>query len=332
MLRKTKSTLPTPAGINIITVGLSPCWDITCRAPGLNWSCHQKLTSQTSQPAGKALNVSRALAHREIPSTAAGLWGRADYPQMRQNLKSLAPLLNLCMTTAPGSTRQNITLIDTSRCREMHLRAPALLLNRKSLRQLHNQLTKIITPNCFCVFSGSIPHNENFPHVIELIESCRDLGARLVIDSSGPALHKIVALGGIYLIKPNLEELNELLGRSIPDKPAALAGAARSFTSQVQTILISRGPKGALVVTKNSAWRARCPLAANSAVPTAISTVGCGDHLLAGFLRGKYLNLSLKKSLESALQSATAHAWGLNNRHDFQQINQKIKIELNAIK
>jgi len=268
----------------------------------------------------------------KIPSAAAGLWGRTDYPQMRQDLKSLAPLLNLHMTTATGSTRQNITLIDTSRRREMHLRAPAHLLNRKSLRQLRTDLIKIITPNCFCVFSGSIPHDQNFPHVIELIESCRDLGARLVIDSSSLALRKIVELGGIYLIKPNLEELNELLSRSIPDQPAALAEAARSFTTQTQTILISRGLKGALAVTKNSAWRACCPLAANPTGSTALSTVGCGDHLLAGFLRGKHLNLSLKKSLQSALQTATAHAWGLNHQSDGQKITQKIKIELKAIK
>ena len=46
----------------IITVGICPCWDITCYVDGVEWGDHKKITSQTFVPAGKALNISRALA------------------------------------------------------------------------------------------------------------------------------------------------------------------------------------------------------------------------------------------------------------------------------
>ena len=59
---------------SIITVGLSPAWDITCRGKNLNWGGHENIDEQTITPAGKALNVSKALAWMGRESIAAGLW------------------------------------------------------------------------------------------------------------------------------------------------------------------------------------------------------------------------------------------------------------------
>ena len=65
-------------GKKIITVGLAPAWDIQCRGQGLDWGCHAQIDEQDVRPAGKALNVSRALAWLGRSSVAAGLWGRED--------------------------------------------------------------------------------------------------------------------------------------------------------------------------------------------------------------------------------------------------------------
>ncbi len=46
----------------IITIGLSPAWDIRCRGAGLDWGRHVEIDEQVVRPAGKALNVSDALA------------------------------------------------------------------------------------------------------------------------------------------------------------------------------------------------------------------------------------------------------------------------------
>ena len=47
---------------NIITVGLAPAWDLICQGSHLNWGEHPVLDNQQWVAAGKALNVSRALA------------------------------------------------------------------------------------------------------------------------------------------------------------------------------------------------------------------------------------------------------------------------------
>ena len=100
---------------SIITVGLSPAWDIACRGQNLVWGRHENIDEQSIISAGKALNVSKALAWMGQESIAAGLWGRNDYQQMQKAVKYLWPLIKVKMTTTSGSTRQNITIVDTAK-------------------------------------------------------------------------------------------------------------------------------------------------------------------------------------------------------------------------
>ena len=85
-------------GGKIITVGLCPAWDIVCKGRGLDWGQHQMVNSTRCQPAGKALNISRALAWMGMETIAAGLWGQQDMEQMLKNMRPLLaglPLLFL---------------------------------------------------------------------------------------------------------------------------------------------------------------------------------------------------------------------------------------------
>jgi len=109
-----------------------------------------------------------------------------------------------------------------------------------------------------CVFAGTVPEGKLLISIIRIMESCASRGARIVLDTSGPALRQIVDTGQVWLIKPNVEELCELAGRTIRDEPAALAAAARKLLDRIEMVLISRGAKGTLLVTEQSVWQARC--------------------------------------------------------------------------
>src|SRR5512133_2094836 len=82
-----------------------------------------------------------------------------------------------------------------------------------------------------------------------MVRACRAKGAKIVVDSYGPGLSAIVHLGGLWAIKPNVEELAELLGRSIGDRPEEIIRAARTLTDRVDLILVSRGRHGVIAVT-----------------------------------------------------------------------------------
>ncbi len=290
---------------SIITVGLSPAWDITCRGRNIDWGRHEHIEDQTIRPAGKALNVSKALAWMGQRNVAAGLWGCEGYPQMLAAVRTSWPLIDVKLTCVAGGTRQNVTIVDTAHNREMHLRSESRLASPKTLKKLQADLEKMVRKGSFCVFAGTTPDAGLVDDVIRIIKSCADRGAKIVLDTSGRPLKQIVDTGAVWLIKPNVKELCELSGQKIKDGPASLAAAGRKLLDRVEIVLISRGRKGSIVVTKQGIWQGRCVTRGRIS-----STVGCGDYLLAGFLKDFRGKSDPCSALKTAIKVATAKAWG----------------------
>lgn len=310
----------------IVTVGLSPAWDIICRGRGLDWGVHEYIDEQTIRPAGKALNVSKALAWMGQKNIAAGLWGRNDYKQMLSAVQSLWPLIKVKMTPALGSTRQNVTVLDTANSRDMHLRKRSKLASRAVLKRLKIDLQAMVDNKSFCVFAGAMPVDELLDDIIRIVIGCHRQGARIVLDTSGAALRKIVNTGKVWLIKPNVSELRELLGGHVRDNPASLAKAGRKLLDKVEIVLISRGIEGAIVISRDGAWQGRC-----IARRKTLSTVGCGDYLLAGFIKGLKDNFDVDSALQTAIKVATARAWGWIESKSWPQAQRQIKVETKGL-
>ncbi|MHC4791590.1 MAG: PfkB family carbohydrate kinase, partial [Planctomycetota bacterium] len=169
-----------------------------------------------------------------------------------------------------------------------------------------------------------------------IIESCRGRGAKIVVDTCGEALKQILETGAAWLIKPNVEELRELLGERITDTPSALVRAGRKLLDKVEVLLISRGQKGSVVITKDGAWQGRCV-----GRRRVLSTVGCGDFLLAGFLKGLSPvrskssasngvkdNFEAGSALGTAIKVATARAWAWTDKMSWLDVQSKIKVRV----
>jgi 1-phosphofructokinase len=311
---------------SIITVGLSPAWDITCRGQNIDWGRHEYIDKQTIRPAGKALNVSKALAWMGQKSVAAGLWGRDDYAQMLAAVRASWPLIDVKFTRVTGGTRQNVTVVDTTHHREMHLRNKSPLASSKALSRLRADLEKIVRKDSLCVFAGTMPEGELLDGLIRIIKSCADQGAEIVLDTSGRPLKRVVDTGVVRLTKPNVSELCELLGRHVQDVPASLAAAGRRLLDRVEIVLISRGKKGALVVTKYGIWQGRCVGRGKVA-----STVGCGDYLLAGFLRAFRDKPDPRSALSNAIKIATAKARGWTESKSPANMLREIKVTVKRV-
>lgn len=289
----------------IITVGLAPAWDITCRGRDLDWGRHATIDDQRVQPAGKALNVSCALAWMGVESVATGLWGHEDHGEMQAAMARQSGAIRICTSVVPGRTRRNITVVDTFRRRELHLRDASSLASADSIRTLRADLQGLVRPSDICVFAGAMPTGELLGPTVDLVRTCRRLGARVAADSHGPVLKAVTDAALAWMIAPNVEELGELLGVKIDDAPRALYAAGRALLAKVEMALISRGGQGALLVTRDGAWSGRA-----TGRREVLSTVGCGDYLLAGFLAGLRRTNDPPTALASGLKAATARAWG----------------------
>jgi fructose-1-phosphate kinase PfkB-like protein len=331
---------------------------MVCQLDGVDWGQHKVISSASSRPAGKALNISRALAWMGTKSIAAGLWGREDYEQMAKAMQSLKSSVKVKMTAVEGSTRRNITVVDTVNNREMHLRAVSQLASKKALRKLEADLQATVnrlrraqsSRNSVCVFAGAMLEKQLLGDVVRIISCCRWSGVKIAVDTSWDALREIVNSASIWLIKPNVEELRELLGEQIRDNAADLAKAGRKLLDRVEVVLISRGKKGAIVVTKKGMWQGQActPPTFLPAAPTRVgrrggrrkqegwcagrrrvlSTVGCGDYLLAGFLKGLKDKSDVGFALKTAIKVATARAWGWAEKMAWEDAEKSIEVSL----
>jgi len=156
--------------------------------------------------------------------------------------------------------------------------------------------------------------------VVALVGAVRAAGARIAVDTHGPTLKRLVDAGLLWLIAPNVEELAGLLGREIEDTPSALAAAGRMLLNRVELVLISRGAKGAVLVTGSGAWEGR-----SETQGQVVSTVGCGDYLLAGFLAGLDGAGDPHAAVKTGLKVAAARAWGWTETKTWPEANRMME-------
>lgn len=150
------------------------------------------------------------------------------------------------------------------------------------------------------VASGSLPPGVPADFYARLARLCRARGARMVLDTSGPALAAALA-EGVYLFKPNLKELAELAGRPL-ETAEQWKGAARQLITdgKAQVVALTLGHLGALLVTRDAMWSAP-PL--DVAVSSA---VGAGDSFVGALVWGLQQGQPLEQAFGWGIAAGTA--------------------------
>jgi 1-phosphofructokinase len=288
----------------IITVTANPSVDVTLELESFEMGEVNRALRSQKDPAGKGINVSRALAKNGIQTSAVfpsdaitGQWvmGALD-----------AAGIPTVTTPIHEEIRQNITLVDAAG-NTTKINAAGPLLSEIEQAELLGAITSALeTRPAWLVAAGSLPLGLDGSFYVHLGELAHAKGVRFAVDTSGAALATIAHSGVADLMKPNHEELEELAGRSLPT-----VGDVEEFTrtllaDDAAAIVVSLGENGALLITAHSTiW------AGHTAV-VADSTVGAGDSTLAGYLaadvRVRAENLSPAEA--DVLRISNAVAWG----------------------
>ncbi len=291
--------------MSLLTIALNPAIDRVLECPDFHIGGHQQVREIARLAAGKAPNVSRALAQLGSDSIATGFIGTHEVEFFHNQLLECGPGRILChFIEVGGKTRENITILDSQRHIETHLRNRGFTIVEAEIDLLEKKLTHDLRPGDTAIFSGSLCEGITPQRYAQIVQHARAAGALLAVDASGPALAELVK-HKLWLIKPNLAELAELLGTALTNDPIAIAAKARPLLHKVDHILISRGPDGALLLNQNGLWSASAP---PDPADTVVRTVGCGDHLLAGFIAEFAAGSNLESALRTAVALATARA------------------------
>ncbi|MDQ1121906.1 1-phosphofructokinase family hexose kinase [Microbacterium trichothecenolyticum] len=241
----------------------------------------QRALSSREDAGGKGVNVARVV-------TAAGVPARAVVPvnahdPYRMLLEDTGIALDL--VDVEGRARANLTITDPEG-ETTKLNLPGAHLSAEEATALTEGVVAAAEGATWLVLAGSLPPGVPETFYADLIHAVRarwGAAAPLVaVDASGPALDAVVASAHPDLIKPNHEELAELVGEDASDDTDVLAEAARRaqalVPASVASALVTLGADGALLFTADGAWRGRAPKI------QVASTVGAGDSSLAGYL------------------------------------------------
>ncbi len=132
----------------------------------------------------------------------------------------------------------------------------------------------------YLVLSGSLAPGLPSDAYRQIARDVKPRGTRVVVDTSGAALHWVLE-EGVHLVTPNRRELEHLLGRRASDAREEEALAADLVESgRAEMVAVTLGPRGALLVTGDRCLRLPAPEVAT------VSTVGAGDSFTAAMTLG----------------------------------------------
>ena len=265
-----------------VTVTLNPAIDRTIAMPGFTIGTVNRGEEVSSLPGGKGVNVASALADYGIGVAVTGFLGGDNAASFEELFKRKK--IEDYFVRIPGLTRTGIKIIDPVTRETTDLNLPGLTPAPAGLEALMQRLDNLDAG--YFVLAGSLPPGVDPAIYGDLTGRLHARGKKVVLDASGEALrHAIEAKP--YLIKPNIHELEALLGESLPDYQAVIKAARRFIERGMGMVVVSMGGKGACFVTADMAVIARPP-----AVEVK-STVGAGDAMVAGIVAGLLAEMPL---------------------------------------
>jgi 6-phosphofructokinase 2 len=285
----------------IVTLTMNPALDIATSTDRVEPTHKLRCAPPRYDPGGGGINVARAVHALGGDAVAVFPVGGPAGEMIRHLLdQEGVPRQPIAIA---GFTRESLAVEDRGTGQQFRFILPGPEVSEADQERCLDQLSVVAEEATYIVASGSLPLGVSEDFYTRVAGLAQRLGKRLVLDTSGVALKR--AGQGIYLLKPSLRELQELVGREI-GTPFEQECAVREVIEQGRSeiVVLSLGEEGALLATAEECERF-------AAVPVqARSTVGAGDSMLAGIVLGLSRGLTLREAVRFGLAAGAAALLG----------------------
>lgn len=259
----------------IVTLTINPAVDVSTSVKKMVPFTKMRCAQAGRDPGGGGINVARVLTRLGIQTTAIYPAGGAT----GQMLTTLLEREGVRSVVVPISndTREDITIFDETTREQFRLVFPGPPLSDMEWQQCLDSIARVAPAPGFVIASGSVPPGVPLDFFGRISRASK-APSKIIVDTSGPFL-KAALEAGVYLIKPNLREFQELAGMTTTDEASLVEAGRRIFERyRIEIIALSMGPDGALLLTRDIALRA------NGLPIPPISVSGAGDSFLGAMI------------------------------------------------
>lgn len=150
------------------------------------------------------------------------------------------------------------------------------VISNEEISNFNHLYNELIRESEIICASGSLPQGLPLETYKDLISVAKSQNKKFILDTSGDAL-KLGMEASPFLIKPNKDELEKLVGHVITSNDEIVKAAKCLLENDIEIVVVSLGREGAIVFNKGYAYKINVP-----SVKT-VNSVGSGDSMIAGF-------------------------------------------------
>lgn len=306
----------------IITITLNPAMDRTVLVEELVLGEVNRVREGRSDPGGKGINVSRVLRELGTASLAMGFVAGSIGRFIEASLNEIGIQDDFIHTL--GQTRTNLSIVEAKSRRQTSLNEPGPPTDPRWVKELYSRIQPRLSEGTWVVMAGSVPPGVPRAVYAELITMIKRNKGFAVLDADGEPLALGVAAQPC-LVKPNLAELERLVGRTLRGDDEIIGAAKGLHEAGITYVVVSLGAQGALAVGPGDVWRGYPPHV------EAQSGVGAGDSLVAGLVlrlaEGRGLAEGLRLGMAAGAATALTPGTMLCRKEDVERLLPEVQIE-----
>lgn len=281
----------------IVTVTLNPALDQTMYFSQFHIGQVNRVGKERLDPAGKGVNVAKVIRSLDQEVTVTGFLGCENSRIFEEYFQ--AHQIHDQFVKVDGANRINTKIVDESNKQVTEINFPGIKYLASDLEKLKRKMEQLAEESQIFVLSGSLPEWAPIKIYREFIEVLKQYQCKVFLDTSGGALEEGIKEKP-YAIKPNVFELEQLMGYSMEHESDILGAINTLISEGINKVIVSLGEKGALVADGSKGLIVTPPDVQIG------STVGAGDALVAGLVFGEAKGMPLEEQARWATAVAAA--------------------------
>lgn len=287
----------------IMTVTLNPAVDKTYTTQELIVGNVNRMRTVMKIAGGKGVNVAKVLRQYDFDVAATGFLGGYSGRFIEEELERRGAACRF--VHVDGETRSNMNILaDNGFVTE--ILEPGPVISAQKQREFMEQYERLLGECGMVVLSGSVGQGMDADIYETLTARAEDAGVPVCLDASGESL-RLGLRARPRMVKPNLRELEGLMGRKLRDRGQAAEAARLLCAEGIARVVVSMGSRGLLSVTADGVLYAR----ALGIVP--VNTVGCGDCVVASYAMSYMKSESEEEAVRRACAVSAANATTLES-------------------